>query len=378
MSPLQNFKHQQRGFSLVEIMVGMVISLLSMIIILQVFSAFEGQKRTSTSGSDAQTNGAVALFTIERDVRNAGYGLSIPEALGCKINSSYNGTPLPTMTLQPVVITNGAGGLPDTIEMLASGKGSWSIPTKIVDDHTEVATNVFISSSLGMEVNDIMIAFEPGKDCTVFQITGIPPGNVQVHHQNTSPWNPPGGSNIFPTGGYNIGAMLFNLGQMIRHTYSLDDDTNDLLFTEFLSASGVPATPVALIPDIVNLQAQYGFDTRAGVQTDAQVDTWADTLINADNADSDGDGNNANDPGDIARIFAIRLALVARSGQQEKADATSGSCNTTTTKPKFFNTTTDIEISKNPDGSTNANWRCYRYKTFETIIPLRNLIWRQT
>lgn len=378
MFPQQKIRHQQRGFSLVEIMVGMVIGLLSMVIILQVFTTFEGQKRTSTSGSDAQTNGAVALFTIERDVRNAGYGFSIPESIGCKINASFNGAALPAMTLQPAVITNGAGGSPDTIEILASGKGSWSVPTKITVDHPETATNVFVSSTLGMEVDDVMIAFEPGKDCTAFQITGIPSGNVQIHHQNTSKWNPPGGSNIFPPGGYGVGAMLFNLGQMIRHTYELDDASNDLLFTEFATASGVPAASVALVPDIVNLQAEYGFDTRAGVQTDARVDTWSDVLINADNADSDGDGNNANDPGDIARISAIRLAIVARSGQQEKVDVTSGLCNTTTTKPKFFNTTTDIEISKNPDGSANANWKCYRYKTFETIIPLRNIIWRQT
>lgn len=373
MSIQQNFKHKNRGFSIVEIMVGMVISLLSMIVILQVFSTFEGQKRTTTSGSDAQTSGAVALFTIERDLRNAGYGLGIPAALGCTINSSFNGAPQPAMTLQPVVITNGVGGSPDTIQILASGKGSWSIPVKITVDHPATATNVFISSTLGMEVNDLMIAFEPGKDCTTFQITGIPSGNVQIHHQNTSPYNPPGGSNIFPPGGYGVGTMLFNLGQMIQHTYSRSIVNNDLLVAEFVTASGVAATAVPLIPDIVNLQAQYGFDTRVGVQTDAQVSAngWKDAMFDADGSGTTGDA------GDIARIFAVRIAVVARSGQQEReVDPITGACNTTAAAPTWAGGS--IDISKNPDGTANANWKCYRYKTFETLIPLRNLIWRQT
>lgn len=369
MAPHQNIKYRNSGFSLVEIMVGMVISLLSVVIILQIFAAFEGQKRTTTGGSDAQTNGAIALFTIERDVSMGGYGFSIPEALGCTIKSSFNGTGA-TLSLAPVTISNGAGGLPDTVTMLASGKGSWSIPARITADHPETATNIFINSTLGMAEKDLLIAFEPGKDCTVLQITGIPNGNVQIHHQSTSPWNPPGGANIYPPGGYSAGAMLFNLGQVISHSYSLDAQSN-LVFADFQSASNVQVTQT-LMPDIVNLQAQYGFDRRVGTQTDAQVSAngWQDAMIDAD---VNGTVGNA---GDIARIYAVRLAIVARSGQQEKVNPDSGVCDTTTAAPAWLDGT-PIDASRHPDGTANANWKCYRYKTFETVIPLRNLIWRQ-
>jgi len=101
------------------------------------------------------------------------------------------------MTLAPISITNGAGNLPDTIQVLASNKGSWSIPARITTDHPATATNFFINTTLGMSEGDLLIAFEEGKDCTMLQITGIPSGNIQIHHQNTSPWNPPGGLNIF-------------------------------------------------------------------------------------------------------------------------------------------------------------------------------------
>ena len=89
---------RQAGFSLVDVMVGMVLSLLGTIIIFQVFEVSERIKRTTTSGGDAQQNGAAALFALERGVRQAGYG----------INAS-DGAPL------PLQIISGAANLPDSV-----------------------------------------------------------------------------------------------------------------------------------------------------------------------------------------------------------------------------------------------------------------------
>src|SRR3546814_9053827 len=111
------------------IMVGVAIGLLGVLIIRQVSTVFEGQKRTTTTGADAQTNGISALYTVERDVRGAGYGLSVPGALGCTVKQSYDGVSA-DLSLAPVVITNGADGTPDTIRILASSKNSWSIPSR--------------------------------------------------------------------------------------------------------------------------------------------------------------------------------------------------------------------------------------------------------
>lgn len=71
-----NSGNRQAGFSLVEIMVGMVISLLGIIIIFQVFAVSERVKRTTTSGGDAQQNGVAALFALARNLKMAGYGLN--------------------------------------------------------------------------------------------------------------------------------------------------------------------------------------------------------------------------------------------------------------------------------------------------------------
>ena len=85
------------GFSLVDVMVGMVIALLGVIIMFQVFSASEDVKRRTTSGGDALQNGASALFVIDRSLKQAGYG----------IFASTNLAPYPAdpTTILPVLIT---------------------------------------------------------------------------------------------------------------------------------------------------------------------------------------------------------------------------------------------------------------------------------
>ena len=363
---------RNHGFSLVEIMVGVAIGLLGVLIIMQVSVVFEGQKRTTTTGADAQTNGVTALYTVERDVRRAGYGMSVPGALGCTVKRYYDTAATSDLSLAPVVITNGAGGAPDSVRILSSSKTGWSLPSRITVEHPPEATNIFLNTTLGMEEGDLLVAYEPGKDCTLVQATGIPNGNVQVHHQNTSKWNPPGGSNIFPVGGYSVGAQVLNLGAMIDRTYSLAN--GNLMLADFSSVTNTTTTR-AITADIVNMQAEYGFDTRAWPQNDPRVDTWSATMIDADASGT------VNDAGDIARVIAVRMAVVARSPLMEKPNA-SGVCDITidtavagrtVNKPTW--SAGDIDASKNPDGTANANWKCYRYKTFENIIPLRNLLW---
>ena len=92
----------QAGFGLVEIMVGLVIGLLTTLVIMQIFTSFEGQKRTTSGSADAQTNGAVALYSISRDVQMAGYGL-LP-VLGTPLNCNpqpmidHDNDPAPTQS----------------------------------------------------------------------------------------------------------------------------------------------------------------------------------------------------------------------------------------------------------------------------------------
>ena len=55
---------KSRGFTLIELMIGMALGLLAVLIITQVMSLFEAQRRTTTGSADAQTNGGIALYSI--------------------------------------------------------------------------------------------------------------------------------------------------------------------------------------------------------------------------------------------------------------------------------------------------------------------------
>lgn len=365
-----------RGFSLIEIMVGVAIGLLGVLIIMQVSTVFEGQKRTTTTGADAQTNGVSALYTIERDVREAGYGFG-PSAAGCVVKRTFAGSAIADFSLTPVVITNGASGAPDSIRVMAGDNGNWSLPYRLTVDHPVHATSLFLNTNLGVNAGDLLVAYQFPKTCTLIQVTDVPTDSkVQLNHEVNATWNAAGGA-IYPAGGYEVGALIFDLGTLLDHTYSLAN--GNLTMSEYDSSTNTNTTR-ALISGIVNMQAEYGFDKRpiADVQNGPRVDTWSATMIDADDSGTTGDA------GDINRIVAVRMAVVARSPLQEKPNA-AGVCDitiNTAVGSRLANAPTwaggAIDVSKNPDGSTNPNWKCYRYKTFETVIPLRNLLWGRT
>jgi type IV pilus assembly protein PilW len=239
-----------------------------------------------------------------------------------------------------------------------------------------------------MSQNDLMIAYETNtngvlvKTCTLFQVSNADPVSTPINHNNGS-WN--GNAAIFPASDYTTDALLINMGTLMVRYYSLDAESN-LVTREYDSATNsgldVVNDPAQILSsDVVNLQAQYGFDTRSAATILAAcppntgsgqcsiVDTWNDNMMDADASGTTGDA------GDIARIYAVRFAVVARSGLKEKPDQVTGVCNVTTAGPTWAGGT--IDVSKNPDGTPNADWKCYRYKTFETTVPLRNAIWKQ-
>ena len=265
MSSLKYCKPSNAGFSLIEIMVGMVMGLISMVIVMQVFATFEGQKRTTTSGSDAQTNGGVGLYTIERDIRMAGYGFA--DAIGCTVKTAQptliNSTlAVSSFVLAPVTIIQGVGGLPDTISVMASNKQNWSVPVRNVTDHSLNPGLFHVSTIIGMAQNDLLIAYETDnagtlvKTCTLVQVSNAAP-IIDPVVNNPGSWNAPA---IFPAADYTVNAMLLNVGSLMVHYYSLDANSNlitmayDSTTNTGLDVVNDPAQ--ILSPDVVNLQAR--------------------------------------------------------------------------------------------------------------------------
>jgi len=356
------------GFSLVEIMVGLVIGLFGIIIITQIFALAEGQKRTTTSGADAQTNGNIALYSIERDVRQAGYGLNLT-SLGCSTNTSLNGITTTAlerapyangiMIMAPVIIIDGgtdANGdsLPDTLRTLYSTNAVSSLPQTLQANLAWNATQAAIGSTFNMANGDMVVFFETGgiKSCVLAQVTGAPV-SATTFNFNGGSWNNSAIVNTATGGlGYGTGASVFDFGSLAFRRYNIDLANNNLRFSEVTSNG---STTIVAAGEIVNLQAQYGKDTN----NDGILDTW-DT-VTPGLLPPAGAGTNAQ----WQQIIAVRIAILARSGQYEKP-TTAGVCTATTVAPAWTGGTMAV-----PGGLPS----CYRYKVFETVVPLRNVLW---
>ena len=76
MKTTNPFRHQI-GFSIIEIMVGVVIGMIAVLVIYQVFATSEGIKRNITAAGDAQQNGLLSSFMMGIELANAGNGLAV-------------------------------------------------------------------------------------------------------------------------------------------------------------------------------------------------------------------------------------------------------------------------------------------------------------
>ncbi|HZW11984.1 MAG TPA: PilW family protein [Noviherbaspirillum sp.] len=404
------------GFSLVEIMVGLTVGLVTVLVVMQVMEVAESRKRATTSGSDAVVNAALGLYTIERDGKNAGYGMTtVRNSVGCQIKYKYGSSAEANFSLTPVEISDDAAGGPDTIKFMASNKNGVTLPVRIAVDHPRTATNFFVESDLGVHIGDMMIAVPsvmntatpPTTWCSVFQVTGTGGGagggagggsgggsggnsgdgsgggsgggngagngnaqgqNQVLHNSGQSEWNQPGGSVIFPDAGYSAGDYVINLGSFLDHTYLINNNFLVLRDKNWITNT---STDQNLYPNIVQLQAVYGKDTTT--PPDNVVDQW-----------------NATAPTTAAgwqQVIALRVALVARGQSPEPGivtldgTAAASTCNSATPHPAAVCWRPDpngngVAINVNVS-NTNPNWQRYRYRVVETTIPLRNIIWQQ-
>ena len=101
---------RQHGFSLIEIMVGVVIGMIAVLVIYQVFAAAEGIKRNTTSVGDAQQNGLLSSFILGIELANASNGISY----SAKELATCTPTTDPATSFRPIPVLIADGGAPDT------------------------------------------------------------------------------------------------------------------------------------------------------------------------------------------------------------------------------------------------------------------------
>jgi type IV pilus assembly protein PilW len=339
----KSFAHRQAGFSLVEIMVGLVIGILGVIVMLQVFALSEERKRTTTSTGESQSDGVIALYQLQRDIGQAGYGFTALGLFNCNLTAPAGSTAIP---LAPVIINPPTSVIPagdaNTDRLLVMYGNSNGEPQG--NPINAQATNIYtVQMPTAFSVNDRVIA-APGS-CA---------GSSLILDRITAS----AGTVTVATGA--AGATLYNLGSgPMLQAYAIRG--GNLTVCDYLvNDCGTASTSnssiwVPIASNIVSMRAQYGRDAVTPAPTTdtppvySQVSTYDQTTpSNACN---------------WTRVSAIRLVLVARSSQYDKAVITS-------TAPTWSGTATAPIVLT---GLTN--WQHFRYKDFQTVVPIRNVAW---
>jgi len=391
----------QRGFSLIELLISVLIGLIAMVFVMRSTVSFESNRRATLGGSDSMQNGVVALFSMENDAAQSGWGLNDTLLLGCNARffDSQNYANANTgggiaMVLSPVSVVSG-GANPDQISF-SSGTSDGGTGSVGISVNTAVGANALLVDQVpwGFKVRDAL-AIAPvtpggtcatptvaGSCCTIAQVsnTSSVPPTINIANDGTSATRFNSGGGLLAAFAGPSQAKVFNLGDgntLQFHTWDVANGVLRLRATDLTGASNAPTSAVA---GIVSIKALYGFDTRVGAlftpNNGLRIGQWSAGMI-----DADGDGVVGGST-DYERIAAVRLAVVARGREPDRPDA-SGTCPATTTAlPTVFSSaepvgvaTVPIQVNVAVAGDT-IDWTCYRYRVFETIVPLRNSGWK--
>jgi len=316
------------GFSLVELMVGLVLGMIAVIVVMQVFSLSSQGQRTATSGDDAQTNGALAVAQLQRDIRQSGQGVANRHLLGCDLllpgGQQLNG--LGRVFINHASIPAGDTETDTLTVVYGSGIGS---PDGIRINPTPVAANYPVATPTAFVANDFVIA--------AWRVRPTP-CSVRLDRVNG---NPTASAVNVTTGGAVTPEVLFNLGLAPQvQVYAVRGGR--LTLCDFMTqncTSDAAANWVPIFDDVVSMRLQYvrAADTFDQVQPDATCASWA-------------------------TVLGLRLALTTRSGQMEKTEVTVDA-----NSPAWVGSE-DLPI----DLSGNEAWKRYRYRVFEAVVPLRN------
>ncbi len=418
----------QSGVSLVELMIAVTIGLLATIVIFTVYKNADGYKRTTVGVGDAQSNGAIALFTLERYIRTSGSslvttnevqpgGFTATKAnllLGCALSGFPNANVIsgpagaPTTPIAPVRIVDGSlltGGIASTSDAIVIMAGNADIatnPTRAAPIAGGSLSLVGVQNLYGWRIggagrpSDIALL-------TIDRPSGGSTSAIPCAARRIAAVSVTSGSGAItlagatPAIGYVPRSSLHNLGPSPFFLTLSINAQQELVETNFARvATGESAIPeVRIVADgIVSLQAQYGIDDNQDDVIDRWVEpvgVWGNPVLVDVPGTVSGSGVAA-----ITKIKAIRIAVLARSAHYAAPDRDTNACVATATVPNWrllaavagigtlpapaalaLPAGVDIlplVVSSAPSNAANADWRCFKYRTFENIIPVLNML----
>ncbi len=343
----------QRGASIIELMVGIVVSMIVGIVALASAITFTASQRQGISAGNTVMNAAGALAAIKTDVAGAGLGFFNLQASMCTALNLSKGATInyDNASFVPVLITSGTTS--DQVDVLAGTDVSAGAPVLVKTD-TDTSATVALQSLLPVVANQaILIApATPTDPCVIRTVTGVAAATALAPLTLT----------LANTGAYNQGSFTTNptyagatgvLAAKVSLLGSLQWSRYRVSAGELILERPLDGTSAVLARNVVGMRVQYGVSAAAGTDT---LSSWE----SATGATGFAPLTNAQ----LGRVRALRIGLVVRNTQREKPDP-SGNCEATASMPSLFGTAATPDVT---------DWRCYRHSVAEVVVPLRNIV----
>ena len=366
-----------RGFTLVEVLVGVAIGMIGLLVMFKTIAMWDSRTRASVAGGDAQVAGTLATYALERDLKLAGMGFATADTwdMGCAVTGfdAVLGGPINNVRLMPVeIIDNDATNTPDQINVLYGNSPFFPLKQEFTES---TGTTKKARSRNGFKRGDLIVVTNnvggaPGTStCSLMQVTDdTAVDNLTLGHAmgmypdyyasapRAARYNDAAASTAYAAGN------MYSLGPVPQYNQWTVFNNDTLRVVD-----GLHGVTSDVAEGVVTMKAEYGIDTDNNKQITAAE--WTKTP-----------------PGgtDWRNILAIRLALLLRSRNFEKPVIGPDAQTYTAVIPPYFNGAASF-VMRNVDGTPDSNvfgspnnWRYYRYRVYERVIPIRNMIWGTT
>lgn len=364
----------QRGFSLIELMVSVVIGLIVTLAVTGVMVASEERKRTSTATNDINQTGAYLAYVLDRAIRSAGSGFTQQSqgVLGCVLSASLNdqqilpAAALPSpfgkfltdnkaVRVAPVIIGRNQADTGSDVLMVMAGSGGFAeAPLRLGPPEDE--RTITLANTLTWQAKDMLLLAGGQDHCLISQVDSTPAaGSLAL--KLGGPYFAASVAGTGVTAFTGIQAVAVPLGNADSRPPLFQlfgvSSSRTLVSYDLLRVAG--AAPVPIADGVVALRALYGIDTNG----DRTLDAWQ-RAEGAFSAAKLMDGSRESQD-NLRRILAVRVGLVLRSQRQER----------NTVSPAelvLFQDLAGLQESFRPaDGE-----RSFRFRTIENTVPVRN------
>lgn len=294
-------RRRQRGVSLVEIMISLVLGLMVTGAIVQIYLTTKRQNNVQTGLTGRQESARFATQIIQQDAQMAGFRGCLRDA-GTVVNTLNNDTDFLYDFGQHVTGFENVGGLPASITGVVPGTDVLTLRT--LDDPGGVVLTADMPSNVSNPVIAAGLAPAPlaagdfalVADCTgaaVFQVSAYDVGTGTLTHLATGT---PGNSTANLGRRFAAGAQVFRMRTTSYFIRNSANGTGPALWRR----TGLDA-PQELAEGIENMQVLYGEDTDGNQSPD--VYRTADAVV------------------DWNQVVSLQVALLAASTDGRVADA---------------------------------------------------------